>query len=281
MGAISTLETPPRPDDIEDRKRLWRGIAGSFAPHGEAAIVAPLHPNLLEEEMPITLYDLAGAEGDRRFSPFCWRTRMALAHKGLKVETIPWRFTEKDKLPQPNSGRVPVIVDGDRVVHDSTAIAAYLETNYQERPSLFGGEAGKALTPFIQNWTETVLQPALIGFVVLDIYRHVAPEDRGYFRQSREERFGRTLEKVVEDRATRLPAFRETLAPLRRTIERQQFLGGAAPGYADYIVFGAFQWARAISDFELLAADDPVAAWRGRMLDAFGGLARRTRAYGG
>ena len=39
-------------------------------------------------------------------------TRMALAHKGLAVETVPWRFTEKDKLPQPNAGRVPVIADG-------------------------------------------------------------------------------------------------------------------------------------------------------------------------
>jgi glutathione S-transferase len=83
--------------------------------------------------MPITLYDLAGAEADRRFSPFCWRTRMALAHKGLDVETVPWCFTEKDRLPQPSVGRVPVIVDGDRVVHDSTAIADYLEQSYPDR----------------------------------------------------------------------------------------------------------------------------------------------------
>ena len=231
--------------------------------------------------MAITLYDLAGAEKDRRFSPFCWRIKMALAHKGLKVETIPWRFTEKDKLPQPNAGRVPVIVDDGKVVHDSSAIAAYLEANYTDRPSLFGGEVGRALTTFVQNWTETVVQPALVGFVVLDIWRHVAPEDRDYFRRSREERFARPLEAVVKDRDARLPAFRESLAPLRRTVERQQFLGGAASAYADYVVFGAFQWARAISDFELLAADDPVAAWRGRLLDAFDGLARTTRAYGG
>jgi hypothetical protein len=39
--------------------------------------------------MTITMYDLAGAEMDRRFSPFCWRSRMALAHKGLAVETVP------------------------------------------------------------------------------------------------------------------------------------------------------------------------------------------------
>jgi glutathione S-transferase len=231
--------------------------------------------------MAITLYDLAGAEADRRFSPFCWRTKMALAHKGLEVETIPWRFTEKDKLPQPNQGRVPVIVDNGRVVHDSSAIAEYLETQYPDRPPLFADATAKALTRFVQNWTETVVQPGLVGFVVLDICRHSAPQDQDYFRRSREERFGTTLENVVKDRETRLPAFRDSLAPLRRTVERQKFLGGEAPSYADYVVFGAFQWARAISDFELLAADDPIAAWRGRLLDAFGGLARRSPAYGG
>jgi glutathione S-transferase len=231
--------------------------------------------------MAVTLYDLAGAETDRRFSPFCWRVKMALAHKGLEVETVPWRFTEKNKLPQPNQGRVPVIVDGGEVVHDSTAIADYLETRYPDHPSLFGGATGRALTRFVQNWTETVLQPGLIGFVVLDIHRHSAAQDQPYFRQSREERFGTTLENVVKDREARLPAFRESLAPLRRTVERQKFLGGEAPAYADYVVFGAFQWARAISDFELLAADDPVAAWRGRLLDAFGGYARTSPAYGG
>ena len=133
--------------------------------------------------MAITLYDLAGVEADRRFSPFCWRTRMALAHKGLEVETVPWRFTEKDRLPQPNGGRVPVIVDGGQVVHDSSTIAEYLENRYPDRPSLFPSEAGQALTRFIQNWTETVLQPGLIGFVVLDIHRHIGPEDQAYFRQ--------------------------------------------------------------------------------------------------
>jgi glutathione S-transferase len=166
-------------------------------------------------------------------------------------------------------------------VHDSSAIADYLETRYPDRPSLFGDEAGRALTAFVQNWTETVVQPAVVGFVVLDIHRHIRQEDQAYFRQSREERFGRTLEEVVKDRKARLPAFRDSLAPLRRTVERQQFLGGSASAYADYVVFGAFQWARAISDFELLAEKDPVAAWRDRMLDAFGELARKTRAYGG
>lgn len=230
--------------------------------------------------MAITLYDLAGAEADRRFSPFCWRTKMALAQKGLEFGTVPWRFTEKDKLPQPNAGRVPVIVDGSHVVHDSWSIAEYLESQYSDRPSLFGGEVGRALSRFVQNWTETVIHSAILRFVLLDIHRHIGPVDQAYFRQSREERFGMKIEEFVKDRDQRLPAFRDNLAPLRRTLEHQKFLGGDTSAYADYIVFGAFQWARAISDYELLAADDPIAAWRGRVSDLFGGLACKSPGYG-
>ena len=62
--------------------------------------------------------------------------------------------------------------------------------------------------------------------------------------------------------------FRKSLDPLRLTLRTQPFLGGAAANYADYIVFGAFQWARVVSPFKLLDEDDPVYAWRERLLDA-------------
>ena len=41
------------------------------------------------------LYDLAAADESIRFSPHCWRTKLALAHKNLEYETIPWHFTDK------------------------------------------------------------------------------------------------------------------------------------------------------------------------------------------
>jgi len=227
----------------------------------------------------LTLYDLAGAEPDRRFSPYCWRIRMALAHKGLEVETLPWRFTEKDRLAPTGQGRVPVLVDGERWVWDSWTIANHLEDHYPDRPSLFGGPAGRALSRFYVQWTDTVVHGGLVRLVVLDILRHCHEKDRAYFRQSREERFGAPLETVVADREAQLPAFRESLTPLRLTLRSQPFLGGDQPLYADYTVFGAFQWARGISEFKLLSEDDPVHAWRGRMLALFGGLAGNAKGY--
>jgi glutaredoxin len=58
------------------------------------------------------LYDLAGAEPERRFSPYCWRAKLALIHKGLPFDTIPWRFNEKKAIAFSGQGRVPVLVDG-------------------------------------------------------------------------------------------------------------------------------------------------------------------------
>ncbi|MGO8919330.1 MAG: glutathione S-transferase family protein [Stellaceae bacterium] len=227
----------------------------------------------------LELYDLAGADEDRRFSPNCWRARMALAHKELPVQTLAWRFTEKERLAPSGQGRVPVLVDGGRWVADSWAIANYLEDAYPERPSLFGAAAGRALSRFYGNWADSVLHPGLIRFSLLDIWRHVAPQDKDYFRRSREERFGTSLEAIVADRDQRLDGFRQSLTPLRLTVQAQPFLGGERPLYADYIVFGGFQWARCISDYVLLAADDPVAAWRRRMLDLFDGLAGKAKGY--
>lgn len=63
----------------------------------------------------LKMVDLAGADSARRFSPYCWRIRLALAHKGLEVETIPWRFTEMAVLARSGQpfdlGRVPVLGD--------------------------------------------------------------------------------------------------------------------------------------------------------------------------
>jgi glutathione S-transferase len=124
-----------------------------------------------------------------------------------------------------------------------------------------------------------VLNPGLIRFTLLDIFRHLDERDKDYFRRSREERFETTLESVVADREQRVEGFRQILTPLRLTLQTQPFLGGEAPLYADYIVFGGFQWVRCISDFAVLAADDTVAAWRRRLLDLFGGMAAKAKGY--
>ena len=218
------------------------------------------------------MYDLAAADPRLRFSPYCWRSRMALAHKGLGVETIPWRFTDKDAIAFSGQGRVPVLVDGDTVVADSWEIAAYLDKAYPDRPALFGSDDARGAALFVKRWTEGQLHPALVRLIVADIVKILDPKDAGYFRESREKALGARLEDYVAARADNLQRLHEVLAPLRFTVKDIPFLGGERPAYADYIVFGALQWARCSSPQDLLQDDDPVAAWFRRLLDLYDGL---------
>ncbi|WNV08509.1 glutathione S-transferase family protein [Tardiphaga sp. 709] len=229
--------------------------------------------------MALQLFELVGTEEDRPFSPFCWRIRMALAHKGLEATSVPWRFTDKDAIKPHQSEKVPVLLDGEHAVSDSWAIANYLEDTYPDRPSLFGGEGGRAMGRMLNWWGDTVVVAGMFPFIVADIHGHLRPVDQVYFRESREARFKKSLEEVASNRDTGVDAFRKSLDPMRLTLKTQPFLGGAAPNYADYIVFGPFQWARAVSPFKLLAEDDAIYAWREKMLDAFNGMARNSTGY--
>jgi glutathione S-transferase len=227
--------------------------------------------------MAILMHDLAGADPSLRFSPFCWRAKLALAHKGLAVETIPWRFVDKAAIAYSGQKRVPVIRDGETVIADSWAIAVYLDRQYPDRPSLFGCELGQSHGRFINTWADTTLNSGIFPLIIRDIWEILEAADRPFFRDSREAQFGKTLEAMQAGREERLAAFRASLAPLRLLLQKQDWLGGTAPSYADFIVFGSFQWARCASRFELLDCADGIAVWRERMLDLFDGLGRAAR----
>jgi glutathione S-transferase len=224
------------------------------------------------------LFELVGA-GDRRFSPYCWRTRLALAHKRLEATRVPVRFTDKPLIAFSGGTTVPVLVDGPNTVRDSWAIACYLEDTYPTAHSLFGGPEGRATARFVNLWTDTVLQPAVFQAIVGDLFALVVdPVDRAYFRQTREARLGRTIEEVHALQPEKLAAFKAALTPLRLLLGEQPFVAGARPAYADYILFGTFQWARMVSACPLLEGEDAVLAWRERMLDLYGGLGRSVAA---
>lgn len=224
--------------------------------------------------MTILFYDLVGRDAARPFSPHCWKTRMALAHKGLDFRSVPTCFLEVPSVEGGVSKTVPVIRDGDGVVADSFAIALYLEEAYPDRPTLFGGDGGKAAARFIERWSQTQLHPFLGSAALLEIHHRQDDANQVYFRESREKRYGKTLEEVSASRDAHLAGFRRKLEPLRDMLACQPFIGGDAPLFADYIVFGALQWVRVTSTYQYLEPGDVVQDWFERCLDLRGGLGR-------
>ncbi len=227
--------------------------------------------------MARTLYELSG-KNDRRFSPYCWRARFALAHKNLPADLVPVAFGEKEKIAFSGQQLVPILVEDGTTVSDSWKIACYLEERHPKAPSLFGGSVGQAEALFINHWCDRTAHPPLVQAIIFDVFKNVRPEDQPYFRETREKRLGKSFEALHAEREAHLANFRKALDPARTVVATQPYLGGAAPAYADFILAGTLQWARLACPQDVLAGDDPLRGWRDRVFALYDGLARNVPA---
>lgn len=82
----------------------------------------------------LTLYDLGP-------SPNNIKVRLALGYKALPYEKVPVNPEDRSRLVE-ISGQplTPVLVHGDRVLFDSSAILRYLDANFRETPRLFSSD---------------------------------------------------------------------------------------------------------------------------------------------
>ena len=89
---------------------IYRGERGSYA-------------------MSLTMYERIG-DGGRRPSPFSWRIRYALAHKGVPVEFRTIRFADVETIRQlSGQDKVPILSDGDRVIPISGTLRSTWRSN--------------------------------------------------------------------------------------------------------------------------------------------------------
>ena len=228
--------------------------------------------------MTITLYELCGADESHLFSPHCWKTRMSLAHKGLDFQSVSTAFTEVPKIEGGVTKSVPLIKDGDTVLGDSYEIAKYLEKAYPDTPSLFGGDGGMALTNFVINWSQSQLHPLIGALAMKDIHDILADVDQTYFREDREAKIKMTLEQLHDGREAKVAMLNKALLPLKLMLKTQPYIGGDAPLFADYVVFGALQWMRMTCTISVLSDEGDIADWFNRLLDMYDGMGRSAKA---
>lgn len=225
--------------------------------------------------MGLTLYELVDAKG-RRYSPYCWRTRMALAHKGLEP-AIQLCCHSDNKLAFSGQSLVPVLVDGPKVINDSWNIACYLDEAYSDRPILMDGVQGRSFAKFLNGWADTIIGRPLVKSLYLDILKTLHPDaDQAEFRRRREQRNGATLEALYANRDKDFAELNAAIRPLESLLRDQPFIAGATPAYVDYIVFGTLQMPRRLGDIEPLSTEQSaIMRWRSEMRKLFAGLAGR------
>ena len=215
--------------------------------------------------MTLVLYDLCAEDESRRFSPYCWRIKRALQHKGLAYETVPVPFNKIACIEGNTSKTVPVLKHGDTIISDSFQIAEYIDDLAPDAPKLFGSEDTKALCRFVEAWTYSALHPGIVRMVVKDIHDILDDENKEYFRSTRESAMKSTLEAMHAERDDYRVAFQKNLLALDLMLRGQPFIGGKEPNYADFIVYGSLKWPAECSDYDVLPNKQRIREWYERL----------------
>ena len=181
--------------------------------------------------------------------PFCQKVRVVLAEKDLEYEKI---FVDLRKQEQKSPdflrlnpyGKVPVLVDEDEVIYDSTIINEYLEDEYPLPGLMPEDSQGRARVRMLEDYCDNSFIPPTT-MLLTQLRRSDAERDQQRVEQAREE-------------------LRRTLYYLRDKLTGHEYLVGKEFGLADasfaprIMVLGRL-------GVELEPALAPVQAWIDRI----------------
>jgi glutathione S-transferase len=131
--------------------------------------------------------------------PFGQKVRIALAEKGLTYDLVQVDIT-KGENRHPDFfrlnpfGRVPVLVDEDTTIYDSTIINEYLEDEYPEPPILppVGSSALRARARRLEDFADTSFTPQ-VGQLMAELGKPDAERNA-----ERLQRLNQAVERVLD-----------------------------------------------------------------------------------
>jgi len=134
-------------------------------------------------------------------SLFSRKVEIALAEKGLDCERVMVPFSQAegyfpkhpDVLAANPKAQVPVLVDGDLTLFDSTIINEYLDEAYPDPPLLPRGPAARARCRLLELTADEVLLPKIVRIM----YR-TEPDDPDPARQRAREADGERAEAEID-----------------------------------------------------------------------------------
>jgi glutathione S-transferase len=167
------------------------------------------------------------------FSTNVERVALALAHKGLEVESVEISYSDRSPVIEV-SGQplVPVLVDGDEVISDSTRILRHLEASWPDPPLFPRDPARRAELDVFLEWFNEVwkLPPNAIE---AELERDQPDHDRIAALSARMRGSLDLFEDMLDGRDLRrlpVPEVREAARPGRRRALPPDPGGQPAPG---------------------------------------------------
>jgi glutathione S-transferase len=129
-------------------------------------------------------------------SPFCQKTRIVLAEKDLTVETIAVDLAAgeqkgPDFLKLNPFGTVPVLIDDEVIVYDSTIINEYLEDEYPHPELMPSDSAARARVRTLEDYADNAF--IRVTDAIIDEMRKPEGEVNGDRMNAARQQVGRML----------------------------------------------------------------------------------------
>jgi glutathione S-transferase len=132
------------------------------------------------EELMIRLYDYPDC-------PFCQKVRLVLAEKDLEFEKVLVDLRKGEQrapefLKLNPYGKVPVLIDEDVVIYDSTIINEYLDEEYPNPALMPEDSAGRARVRLLEDFADNSFTPPA-GLVLAELHKAEAERDAEKLRR--------------------------------------------------------------------------------------------------
>lgn len=162
----------------------------------------------------ITLYEIP-------VSPYAQKVKLALLEKELEfTATIPnMDAPEPEFLAASPRLEVPVLIDDQVKLFDSSIILEYLEDRWPERPLLPKGAAERARVRTLEEVCDTLYDAVNWGMAEITLFQRASGEQ------------AEKMLAIAREQVTGLNA------RLERELEGRAWLNGAAFGYADVVAY--------------------------------------------
>jgi glutathione S-transferase len=203
----------------------------------------------------MTTLKLMNLVGDSKASLFPQgiRAKLALSHMGVLYEEASLKV--EDLIPDGLWGpeEFPFLLDGDRTIKGSWELALYLERNFPEAPTLFGGMAGIGAAKCLDLWFLNTLDPLFINLGKDYLKSHFeVPKDYQQFLKHCS-LFQKDLDIADWSELE--------LRPLQKILTHQSFIGGESPAYSDYLFASNLIWLDEIGAQSELPIGPDIEKW--------------------
>lgn len=113
--------------------------------------------------------------------PFCQKVRVVLAEKDLEYERVPVDLHKGEQrspefLKLNPYGKVPVLIDEDVVVYDSTIINEYLDEEYPNPSLMPEDSAGRGRVRLLEDFADNSFTPPA-GMIIAELHKPESDRD--------------------------------------------------------------------------------------------------------